>query len=169
MEGRQGVSATICALTGALVKFVGDIGTEHQDFLKPMDGLLPLTRVMTKRIYDQLQEFDWDTLWYSVLILVGHNNSERKWDEIVMQVHGSGDEDVPLHLKIKAYYNEIARGDTQAIKSSVSDTTPVVPQVPQSRWQEVQQGKGHSWTAQSSAAQADCQAEDEVCLEDRLR
>ncbi len=34
-------SATICAFTSALVKFVADIGTEHQTFLKPTDGLLP--------------------------------------------------------------------------------------------------------------------------------
>ena len=99
-----------------LVKFVADIGTENQDFLKRTDGLFPSTGVMTKRIYDQLQEFDWDTLRYSVVILVGHNNSEREWDEIVMRIQGSGDEDAPLHLKIKAYHDDIARGDTQAIK-----------------------------------------------------
>jgi len=57
-------SATIGAYTGALVKFVADIGTEHQTFLKPTDGLFPSTGVMTKRIYDQLQGFDRDTLRY---------------------------------------------------------------------------------------------------------
>ncbi len=122
MAGRHRVSpssATIGAFTCALVKFVADIGTEHQDFLKPTDGLFPLTGVMTKRFYDQLQEFDRDTLRYSVVILVAHNNSERKWDDIVMRIHGSGDEDVPLHLKIKAYHDDIARGDTQAIKLSL--------------------------------------------------
>ena len=31
--------ATIGTYTGALVKFVADIGTEHQAFLKPTDGL----------------------------------------------------------------------------------------------------------------------------------
>ncbi len=78
-------STTISAFTCALVKFPADIGTEHQDFLKPTDGLFPSTGVMTKRIYDQRQEFDRDTPRYSVVILVPHNNSERKWDEIVGQ------------------------------------------------------------------------------------
>jgi hypothetical protein len=77
--------ATISAFIRALVKFVADIGTEHQDFLRPTDGLSPSTSVTTKRIYDQLQEFDRDTLLYSVVILVGHKNSERKWGEIVMR------------------------------------------------------------------------------------
>ncbi len=90
--------ATIGAFTGALVKFAADIGTKHQDFLKPTDGLFPSTGVMTNRIYDQLQEFDRDTLRYSVVILVGHNSRERKWDEIVVSIHCSGDEDAPLHL-----------------------------------------------------------------------
>ncbi len=95
---------------------------------------------MTKCIYDQLQEFDRDTLRYSVVILVGHNNSESKWDEIVMRIHGSGDEDAPLHLKIKAYHDDIARGGhTNYQIDSVggeedSDPTPVVPEFPQPRW-----------------------------------
>ncbi len=45
-------SATIGAYAGALVKFVADICTEHQTFLKPTDGLFPSTGVMTKRIYE---------------------------------------------------------------------------------------------------------------------
>ena len=40
-------AATISAFTGALVKFVADIGTEHQDFLKQTDGLFSSTGVMT--------------------------------------------------------------------------------------------------------------------------
>ena len=119
-------SSTIGAYTGALVKFVADIGTEHQTFLKPTDGLFPSTGVMTKRIYDQLQGFDRDTLRYSVLLLVGHNNSERKWDEIVTRIHGSGDEDAPLHLKIKAYHDDIARGDTTAIKLTASEVRKIL-------------------------------------------
>jgi hypothetical protein len=98
VKGLVPSSVTIGAFTGALVKFVADIGTKHQDFLKPTDSLFPSTRVMTKPIYDQLQEFDRDTLWYSFLTLVAHN------------------ENAPLHLKIKTYHDDIARGDTQAIK-----------------------------------------------------
>ncbi len=81
---------------------------------------------MTKRIYDQLQEFDWDTLRYSVVILVAHNTSERERDEIVMRIHGSDDEDAPLHLKIKAYHDNIAPGDSQAIKLNASDVRKIL-------------------------------------------
>ncbi len=51
-------SATIGMSTGALVKFVSDIGTEDQAFLKPANGLFPSTGEITKGIYNQLQEFD---------------------------------------------------------------------------------------------------------------
>ncbi len=47
VKGLVPSSATIGAFTGALVKFVADIGTEHQTFLKPTDGLFPSTGVMT--------------------------------------------------------------------------------------------------------------------------
>ena len=76
---------------------------------------------MTKRIYDQLQGSAQDTLRFSVLLLVGHAQSERKWEELVTRIHGSGDEDAQLHLKIKAYHDDIARGDTTAIKLSASE------------------------------------------------
>ncbi len=66
VKGLVPYSATVGAFTCALVKFVSDIGTEHQDFLKPTNGLFPSTGVMNKRIYNQLQEFDRDTLRYSV-------------------------------------------------------------------------------------------------------
>jgi hypothetical protein len=94
-------SATIGTFTGALVKFVSDIGIKHQYFLMPTDGLFPSTGVMTKLIYDQLQEIDWNTLLYSVLLVVTQNNSQHKW---VMRIDCSSDEDAPLHLKIKAYH-----------------------------------------------------------------
>ncbi len=64
---------------------------------------------MTKRIYDQLQEFDQNTLLYSVLLDVTQGNSQLEWEEIVTRIDGSGDEDAPLHLKIKAYHDDIAR------------------------------------------------------------
>jgi hypothetical protein len=91
---------------------------------------------MTKCIYDQLQEFDRYTPQYSVVILVAHNNSERKWDEIVMHIHGSVEEDAPLHLKIKAYHDDIARGHAGDQIECVggeedSDSKHVVPQIPE--------------------------------------
>jgi len=125
-KGLVPASSTIGAYTGALVKFIADIGTEHETFLKPTDGLFPSTGVMTKRIYDQLQGFAPDTLRYSVLIEFGHAQSERKWEEIVTRIHGSGDDDAPLHLKIKAYHNDIARGDTTAIKLSASEVRKIL-------------------------------------------
>jgi hypothetical protein len=51
---------------------------------------------------------------------------ERKWDEIVMHIHGSCDEDAPLHLKIKAYHDDIARGDTQAMKLNASEVRKIL-------------------------------------------
>ncbi len=38
----------------------------------------------------------------------------------------SGDEDVPLHLKMKAYHDHIAWGDTQAIKFNISELKKIL-------------------------------------------
>ena len=43
-----------------------------------------------------------------------------------MRIHGSGDEDAPLHLKIKAYHDDIARGDTPAIKLTASEVRKIL-------------------------------------------
>ncbi len=61
VNGLVSSSETIGSFTGALVKYVSDIDTKHQAFLQPRDGLLSSTGVMTKRFYDQLQEFDLNT------------------------------------------------------------------------------------------------------------
>jgi hypothetical protein len=74
-----------------LVKFVSDIGIEHQDFLKSTNGLFLSTGVLTKRIYDQLQEFDRKTLLYSVLLVVMQDTSQHKWEEIAMRIDHSSD------------------------------------------------------------------------------
>ncbi len=81
LEGRRGVNAiwaTIRTITGPLVKFVSDIGIEHQEFLKPTNVLFPSTGVMTKHIYDQLQGFDRRTPLYSVLLVVTQDTGQRK-------------------------------------------------------------------------------------------
>jgi hypothetical protein len=104
--------ATIGTFTCALVKFVSGIGTEHQALLQPTDCLFPSTGVMTKRIYEQLQELDQNTLWYSVLLVLTQDISQHKWEEVAMLIDGSCDEHAPLHLKIKAFHDDIARGDT---------------------------------------------------------
>ena len=43
-----------------------------------------------------------------------------------MRIHGSGDEDAPLHLKIKAYHDDIAQGDTPAIKLTASEVRKIL-------------------------------------------
>jgi hypothetical protein len=54
VKGLVPSSATIGAFTCALFKFVSDIGTEHQDFIRPTGGLFPSTGVMTKHIYESV-------------------------------------------------------------------------------------------------------------------
>ncbi len=42
-----------------------------------------------------------------------------------MRIDGSGDEDAP-HLKIKAYHDDIARGNTQAIKLNALEVMKIL-------------------------------------------
>jgi hypothetical protein len=88
LEGRWEVNAiwaTIRTFTCLLVKFVSDIGVEHQEFLKPTNVLFPSTGVITKRIYDQLQGFDQKTLLFSVLLVVTQETGQRKWGTIILR------------------------------------------------------------------------------------
>ena len=49
-----------------------------------------------------------------------------EWDAIADRIHRSGESGAPLHLKIKAYHVDIARGDTQRPGLKLDDIISMV-------------------------------------------
>ena len=102
--------------TGALIQFISDLSNEHYDFLKPTDGLFQSQQVLTKAIYDEVQDFHPSTIIYTIPMSVVADKSIRKFENIVEYIDRSGVDGAALHLKINAYHADIARGDRQATK-----------------------------------------------------
>jgi hypothetical protein len=59
-------------------------------------------------------------------LVVSQGTDHLKWEEIILRIDRSGDEDAPLHLKIKAYHDDIARGNTQAINLNILELRKIL-------------------------------------------
>jgi hypothetical protein len=105
-------SSTLSAFTGALMQFIADLSDEHFDFLEPTAGLFPSQQVLTKAIYDDMQDFHCKTLLCSVAMAWKPLGDEvpQLLEDLVQTVHRSGCDGAPLHLKIKAYHDDVAKG-----------------------------------------------------------
>ena len=75
-------SATIGTFTGALMQFISDLSKENYDFLKPTQGLCPSQQVLTKPIYDQMQEFHLKTLLCLIPMSVLFNRALKRFEEL---------------------------------------------------------------------------------------
>ncbi len=67
---------------------------------------------------------------YSVLLVVSQNAIQRKWEEIILRIDGSCDEDAPLHLNIKAYLSDIDRGDAQQMILNIAELRKILMPCP---------------------------------------
>ena len=113
-KGECPPSATLGTFTGCLVSLIGQIGTEHRVLLsKHEPNLLPSRQYLTKRIYNEMQTAHYNTLWFSVLIASVQGKKQADWDAIAESIHRGGEPGAPLHLKIKAYHVDLARGDAE--------------------------------------------------------
>ena len=63
-------SLTIGTFTGARMQFISDLSKEHFDFLKPTEGRFPSKGVLTKHIYDSLQDVHPKTLLCTLSMFV---------------------------------------------------------------------------------------------------
>ncbi len=62
-------SSTLCTCTGALVRLIGHLGSEHRLLLSRHEpNLLPSRHYITKRIYDEMQSTHSQTLLLSILL-----------------------------------------------------------------------------------------------------
>ena len=63
-----------------------------------------------------MQELHPNTLTLSVLMTVSKSKSAtatKNWEEIVQRIDCAGENDAPLHLKIRVYHADIARGECE--------------------------------------------------------
>jgi hypothetical protein len=119
MKGECPPSATVSTFTGTLVSLIGQIGTEHRTLLsKHEPNLFPSRQYLTKRIYDDMQIAHYNTLRFSVLISSVQGKRQADWDAIAERIHNAGEPGAPLHLKIKAYHVDLARGDVDSLSSA---------------------------------------------------
>ncbi len=113
MTGECPPSATLGTFTGTLVSLISQIRTEHRTLLsKHEPNLFPSRQYLTKRIlHDEMQTAHYNTLQFSVLISSVQGKRQTDWDAIAERIHDAGEPGAPLHLKIKAYHVDLARGD----------------------------------------------------------
>ena len=93
------------------------------------EGFFPSQQELTKHVCDRLQEFDSKTLLCSIPMSVGCDWALKRFEELVDDVDRCRVDGAPLHLKIKAYHVDIARGDrqkTQLMQSEIGEL--LVPQ-----------------------------------------
>ncbi len=62
---------------------------------------------------DEMQTAHYNTLRFSVLISSVQGKKQADWDAIAERIHNAGEPGALLHLKIKAYYLNLARGDVE--------------------------------------------------------
>ena len=106
-------SSTLSAFTGALMQFIADLSDEHFDFLEPTGGLFPSQQVLTKAVYDDMQDFHCKTLLCSCIMAWKPKNDDTTpqiFEDLVHAIDHSGCDGAPLHLKIKAYHADVAKG-----------------------------------------------------------
>ena len=106
-------SSTLSAFTGALMQFIADLSDEHFDFLEPTGGLFPSQQVLTKAVYDDMQDFHCKTLLCSCIMAWRPKNDDKTpqiFEDLVQALDHSGCDGAPLHLKIKAYHADVAKG-----------------------------------------------------------
>ena len=111
-------SSTIGTFTGALMQFIADLSKEHFDILKPTDGRFPSKAILTKHIYDRMQAVHPKTLLYTLpMSTIGERSLEKFEDsDLVDYADRSGVDGAAVHLKIKAYHADVARGDREKSK-----------------------------------------------------
>ena len=106
---------------------------EHRVYLaKTVANLFPSAQTFTKRTYDKIQSLHYRTLQLSSILTTiqsKHKGAQAEWDAIADRIHQSGESGAPLnplHLKIKAYHVDIARGDTQRQGLKLDDIISMV-------------------------------------------
>ena len=77
--------------------------------------MFPSEQVLTKAIYDEMQEFHPNTLLYTIPMAWGCERALKRFKDLVDIVDSCGVDGAPspLHLKIKAYHADVANGDRQ--------------------------------------------------------
>jgi hypothetical protein len=109
-------SSTIGTFTGVLMQFIADLSKEHFDFLKPTDGHFPSKAILTKHIYDRMQAVHPKTLLYTLpMSTIGERSLER-FKDLVDFADRLGVHCAAVHLKIKVYHADVARGDLEKSK-----------------------------------------------------
>ncbi len=131
VKGLVPSSVTIGTFSSALVKFVSDIAPS----IKPFSSQ-PLVCFLSKLSSDQCNDQAYlrsvagvrseNTLVFCFACCQAGHQSAQMGRKNVMRIDGSSDEDAPLHLMIKAYHDDIARGDTQAIKLNASEVRKIL-------------------------------------------
>ena len=181
------------------MQFISDLSDEHIDFLEPTDRLFPSAQVLTKPIYDEIQDFHSKTLLYTIPMLLACDKALKRFEDLVDIVDRCGYDGAPLHLKIKAYHADVANGVREKSSLKQSDIKELL--MPRDWYlksidpdgkrpfvevklqivkrahqyfdsgspQEVQQAQGHRRPSQSTYHQGDCQGEEEGYVQDRLR
>ena len=123
-------SVTLGTHIGALVGLIEQLGDEHRVFLaKIVANLFPATQIITKRTYDKMQPFHYRTLKLSFIcatISSKFRGAQAEWEAIADHIHMSSELGAPLHLKIKEYHVDIARGDAQRPGLKLEDIISMV-------------------------------------------
>ena len=83
---------------------------------------------LTKHIYDLMQEFHSKTLLYTISMSVGCDRASKRFEDLVDVVDRCDLDGTPLHLKIKAYHAEVARGDRQNTQLKQSEIVDLMIQ-----------------------------------------
>ena len=130
MKKEVAPSVTLGTHMGALVGLIEQLGDEERAYLaKTVANLFPRMQKISKPIYDRMQSCHYNTLRLSFIlstITSKSKSSHAEWDAITESIHMSGESAVPLHLKIRAYHVDIARGDKRPPGLKMSDIISIV-------------------------------------------
>lgn len=110
--------ANLGTFIGALMHFIKQLGTEHQQFLidQGTPNAFISQPVPDKAIWDRMQEFHPKTLSCCFVVRgKGGNNLVTDFFSTVEDIMGSGEEAAPIHLKIRAWH-----GDMELAEDSTS-------------------------------------------------
>ncbi len=95
------------------MQFISDLSKEHFDFLKPTDGLFSSKGVLTKHIYDCMQDIHPKSLLCTLPMSVIGDKTLERFEHLMDFVHRSGADGTAVHLKIKACHTNVAREDQE--------------------------------------------------------
>ncbi len=95
------------------MQFMSDLSKEHFDFLKPTEGLFSSKGVLTKHIYDSMQDVHPKTLLCTIPMSVSGDKTLERFKHMVDFVDRSGVDCAAMHLKFKAYHADVERGDRE--------------------------------------------------------